>query len=165
MAADIAAIRALLESALATKKAKTAAAAEWTPAVGRLLDVWNECRGLLPEAMAASPGTKRYKQAVAALKVEPDLSRWRLAIKALAASPWHRGENPAGIKYGTIDFLLQSGKFMEWLDKGRDMAKSSTKAAPVPFCATCKTAVAIYGPGTRNQTASELPACGGCFHE
>lgn len=40
------------------------------------------------------------------------------AAKNLANSSWHMGDNPSGIKYATIDFLLRNDeKVDEWLNK------------------------------------------------
>lgn len=49
----------------------------------------------------------------------------QLAAKALAASPWHMGDNPNGVKYGTIDFLLRNDETVEkWMNHKINNRKS-----------------------------------------
>lgn len=128
----------------------------------RLIEVWNQyCQGL-PRASGAPDGSTRRRRLVAALKAEKSLERWGAAVRALANSPHHRGQNERGW-VANIDFLVQAGQFQKWLEAG---AQREAAARPEPaqakavWCGCGK--VATRGPGTRNPDLSSEPRCGDC---
>lgn len=135
----------------------------WRPAVAGFVALWNECCGQLPKAREPEPTTARYRAIVACLKVEADMGLWRGAMRALAASPHHKGDNARGWR-ADIDFLTQQGQFMRWLDQGRLQPKEGEPVAPkILWCEVCKGAEATYGPGTRNADVRVKPTCAACL--
>lgn len=134
--------------------------------VDAFLLLWNRCCAPLPTVKGAGP-TRRRKIAKA-LRLEANLERWEQAILALAASSWHRGENPNGVKYGTIDFLLRAGNGEAWLEKGEEHHRRVKQTAATtrkqvwcqrPGC----DAEALFGPDTKNPDLAEEALCGEHF--
>lgn len=128
----------------------------------RLLEVWNSNRGGLPQAREAPEGSTRRRRMVAVLRVQPDLAKWSAAVRALASSPHHKGQNERGW-VANIDFLIQANQFPKWLEAGaqRDAEPQGRgRQARTVWCACGK--VATRGPGTRNPDLAELPVCDVC---
>lgn len=128
----------------------------------RLIEVWNQYRQGLPRADSAPEGSTRRKRIATVLKAERDLQKWGAAVRAIANSPHHRGQNERGW-VANIDFLIQAGQFQKWIEAG---AQREVAARPEPaqsravWCGCGK--VATRGPGTRNPDLSSEPRCGGC---
>lgn len=155
-----------IESALRTLLERTAPKprAEVNPElafrVNAFVALWNKHRGGLPEASAAKPGTKRFRDIAACLGLSPDLHRWEAAIKALAGSRFHKGENDRGW-VATIDFLIQANQRQKWLDF---VPEYRPPTAVVPRLVPCSCGKqATVGPGTGQAHLAEVPMCPGCF--
>lgn len=134
------------------KPADPAQAATETQAVTDFLASWRECRGDLPEARSAPAGTARRRRILAAIKAEPDRAVWEATIKALAASPWHRGANDRGW-VADIDWLVSPSKWPRWCDIGRkNLTNPAAKAPTATWCAEC---------GVREVAAGDV-VCGEC---
>lgn len=86
-----------------------------TAAANDIVETWNEMAAdaRLPKARV----TPKRARVIAARLREPG---WRedfaLACAAIAASPWHRGQNDRGWA-ATIDFVLQAGKATELAER------------------------------------------------
>lgn len=133
------------------RPAKTADPAE-RASVTDFLASWRECRGDLPEARSAPAGTARYRRILSAIKAEPDRAVWAGAMRALAASPFHRGGNDRGW-VANIDFLISPGQWLKWCDVGRQgAAKPAAKATKATWCAEC---------GVREVAVGDV-VCGEC---
>ena len=134
------------------KPADPAQAATETQAVTDFLASWRECRGDLPEARSAPAGTARRRRILAAIKAEPDRAVWAGAMRALAASSFHRGGNDRGW-VANIDFLISPGQWLKWCDIGRQgKAKPAAMAPTATWCAEC---------GVREVAAGDV-VCGEC---
>lgn len=129
-------------------------------AVRAFVEAWNRHRGRLPKAHAVPLG-QRAGRIAAALQAEPRLERWESAMKALASSPFHLGENGRGWK-ATIDFLVQPSQYPKWLEAGDEKAAAPAPAEQV-WCVACSNRQATYGPGTRNPAVAEKPMCLTCW--
>lgn len=130
--------------------------------VDAFVDAWNRVRGGLSAASRAKPGTKRHRDILACLLLEPDLGRWERAMIALASSRFHRGENERGWT-ASIDFLIQPKQRQVWLDRAAPEYQPPTATVPrIAACHACG-AQATVGPGTRQPELSQQPMCPGCF--
>lgn len=166
---DIPARLARIEAILSTLLERTAPKAKKAPPLNPHTDkvdafvaAWNQNRGGLPGASRALPGTKRHREILACLLMEPDVARWGRAVAALAASRFHRGENERGW-VATIDFLLQAKQRQVWLDRAAPEYQTPTATVPrIATCAQCG-AQATVGPGTRQPELAPEPLCPGCF--
>ena len=90
-----------------SKTTTLSAAADRGPVPADLQAVWNDAapKGL-PRWKATPDDRKRH--AKARLAEVPDLERWRVAIKAIASSKWHMGQNDRGWR-ANPDWLLKPG--------------------------------------------------------
>lgn len=142
-------------------KAEPHAAMVWTGLVKAFVLMWQAHRGGLPACTTAgSADGVRYKSIVACIKECDDLDRWAFAIKALAASPHHRGQNERGW-VANIDFLVQPSQRLKWLEAGDRLPREAPKVAPKGAWCQCG-APAIMGPGTRSPDLCDQPRCGEC---
>ena len=156
------AVEGLRADVAARKPAPAKPAEDWASRVVLFVEAWNANRGGLPAcAGAGSSDSVRYRNIVACLKECPDLHRWGMAAKALSQSDWHRGANPEGKVYGTIDFLISPSKRLIWLEHGGRVWQEAPKQKPREAWCACG-APAIMGPGTRSPDLCDVPRCGGC---
>lgn len=163
------AVEFLARQAVRDKPAGDADPGKWRNAVTAFVAAWNEERGPLPKA-SLLPGTEtpRYRRIVACLKVQPEILHWRLAARALAASPHHRGGNDRGW-VASIDFLISPSQFVKWLEAGEALGSKQTGSSGPPvgtsaivWCAECGESLALFGPGTANRDMAVRPLCGRC---
>jgi hypothetical protein len=160
--AELRAIRQLLEA-----QAKPKSAPKAPPCTAEDADafvaMWNANCGGLPKAETAGPADGPRRAGIAAcLKVTRDLTRWADAVKALAASPHHRGQNERGW-VANIDFLIGPSQRLKWMEEGARRAAQAPKATPhrEVWCGCGKQA--IHGPGTRNPDTAAEPQCADCW--
>lgn len=138
--------------------------ANWRPAVAMLVGIWNKHRGPLPEVKKEpSPDSPRYAAAVRCIRVEANMKRWEKAVRAVASSPHHLGNNTTGWR-ADFDFLLRPAHFERWLTAGDALPDEPEPKAPLAlWCEVCGGAEATYGPGTRNADVRAKPTCAGCL--
>lgn len=80
--------------------------------------IWNEEVAGSPLKTVRVWSAGRARALKARLVEEADLEVWRLAIRHLVASPFHRGVNDRGW-IADVDFLLQASQSGKWLDLAR----------------------------------------------
>lgn len=162
--ARLARIEAMLQTLLERTPAprpKAAPGPDHSDKVAAFIATWNQSCGGLAKASAAKPGTKRYRDILACLLMEPDLARWASAIRGLSRSRFHKGENERGWA-ATIDFLIQANQRQKWVDFLPAYAPPPAVVPRVVRCVRCG-AQATVGPGTGQAQLSPEALCPGCF--
>lgn len=154
-----AALQTLLERT--APKPRAEANPETAFRVNAFVALWNKHRGGLPEASAAKPGTKRFRDIAACLTMDPDLGHWTLAIQALASSRWHKGDNADGF-IADIDFISCAKHRQKWLDNGKREYRPPTAVVPRLVPCSCGKQATV-GPGTKQEHLADVPMCPGCF--
>lgn len=155
------AVEGLRADVAARKPTASTAREEWGHRVGLFVGAWQANRGGLPACTTAGAADSvRYKSIVACLKECDNISRWANAVKALSASPHHRGQNERGW-VANIDFLVSPAQRLKWLEAGDRLPREAPKAKPQGAWCACG-APAIMGPGTRSPDLSDVPRCGSC---
>lgn len=76
----------------------------------RLMEIWNEHRGSLPECKSISPDRMRHAKARCA--DQPDEAMWITTVKAIASDPFCRGQNDRGWR-ADFDYLLRPNTWVK----------------------------------------------------
>ena len=88
----------------------------------------------LPPAREPRASTPHGKRLAAAMRAHPDPSEWEWCARALAASPFHCGQNDSGWRASFV-WLLERGqgeRLEEWMQRGKELRERGGKPLPPP---------------------------------